>query len=407
MKKVLHTLEYSLPILAGYTIRSKYIIENQKKEGFDPVVITSPLHGKTDQSYKNPEIIDDVRYFRTGYFNTLDMSEPLPLRLLRRYVYSRGYLKGIKWVAGHEKADIIHAHSSYLNGVRGTAAGRALKIPTVYEVRGLWQDTATATLDIDTHHWKYRFIDYMDVKAMKDAHRVVAISQQLKNDLMVKGIKEEKIFIVPNGVDTQLFSPRLKKPELIRKYGLVGTTVFGFIGSIRKIEGLGLFLKRFNELFQKNGNIRVMYIGDGEEEVKELKSIVRQNGLEDKVIFTGRVAHDQILDYYAVIDIFLYPRINCKVNQKVTPLKPLEAMAMGKAVVASDVGGLKELVVDEKTGLLFRADDGAHLIQRCRDLLEHPELIHKLGDQARRWTIKERDWASVIKRYHDVYERLA
>jgi len=405
MKKVLHVLEHSIPKLAGYTIRAKYIIDNQKNQGIAPVVITSPLQGKTNQPLEQYEKIDSIRHYRTGIFNKLDMDSPLPLRLLQRYTYSKKYLKAIKWVAKKEKVHLIHSHSSYLNGVRANAAAHALGIPCVYEVRGLWQDTAMVNANIESSHWKYKFVSYMDRKAMLGADRVVTISQQLKNEIVQKGVKSDHVFVVPNGVDTQIFSPREKHPEILNQYGLGNKIIFGFIGSIRRIEGLSLFLEYLPKLIDKKKEICILIIGNGDE-VNHLEKITQNNNLQQYVIFTGQVNHDQILDYYSVIDIFLYPRIDAKVNHKVTPLKPLEAMAMEKAVIASDVGGLTELIKDGENGLLFHVGDGDHLVRRCLDLLENPLCLGPLGQRARKWVVKERDWAKIVNMYSWVYKKI-
>lgn len=405
MKKVLHVLEYSVPNLVGYTIRSKYIVDNQCHEAIEPVVITSPLQGKTGFPFQQFEEIDSIRYYRTGEFNKLNMTEALPLRLLRRYQYTKAYLKAIKWVARKEKAQIIHSHSSYLNGIRANKAARILGIPSVYEVRGLWQDTATVNVDTNPMHWKYRFVDYMDRKAMLGADRVVTISRQLRDELIQKGVPENRLFIVPNGVDTQIFRPRKKHSKIVEHYKLGKKVVFGFIGSIRRIEGLSLFLENLSKIIGKTKNICFMMVGDGDE-VENLKKITRENNLQEYVIFTGQVDHSKILDYYSAIDIALYPRIDAKVNHKVTPLKILEAMAMEKVVVASDVGGLKELIDDDNNGLLFQVDDGDHLVKRCMDLIENPSLLNTIGKKARAWAVRERDWRKVIKLYNEVYSDL-
>lgn len=399
-------MEHTLPKFAGYTIRGKYIVENQRKEGLDPIIISSPLQEKTNRSYKEYEEIEGFRYYRTGQFNKLDLSEPLIFRLLKRYKYSRGYLKGIKWVASHEGVDIIHSHSSYLNGVRANAAAKALGIPSVYEVRGLWQDTASINEDLDSGSWKYKFISYMDRKAMLGADRVVTLSTQLMNELAGLGVKKDRLFIVPNGVDTNVFIPQDKNTEIIQKYGLENMIVFGFIGTIRKIEGLSLFIEKFQSIIKKTDMVRVLFIGHGDE-IENLKKIVHSRNLDKYVHFVGSVPHNEVLDYYSVIDILLYPRIDAKVNHKVTPLKPLEAMAMKKVVIASDVGGLTELVKEGTNGLLFKAGDGEHFIKRCLEVIENPDMINSLGEKAREWVVRKRDWSNIIKLYNNVYEGLA
>lgn len=405
MRRILHVLEHSFPRLVGYTVRSKFIVDKQLKEGLYPVVITSPLQQRTRRHLNDYEEIDSVRYYRTGRFNNLKMERPLPLRLLQRYAYSRAYLKAIKWVAEKEKVQIIHSHSSYLNGVRGNEAARMIGIPSVYEVRGLWHETGSVIDGIRPTHWKYRFVDYMDWKAMFGADKVVTISQQLKAALIDKGVAENRVFVVPNGVDTHIFSPRQKNPEILKKYRLQDKLVMGFIGSIRRIEGLSLFLKNLNRIIRRTKRLHVLIVGDGND-VSRLKEIIRLNYLQRQVTFVGRVEHNSVLNYYSVMDVLVYPRINARVNQIVTPLKPLEAMAMEKAVLASDVGGLRELIKDDNTGLLFHADDADDLVRKCLVLIEHPSLIKDLGQRARTWAIQEREWSKVIKQYEQVYSTI-
>jgi glycosyltransferase involved in cell wall biosynthesis len=235
---------------------------------------------------------------------------------------------------------------------------------------------------------------------------VVAISEQLKEELILRGIDESKLWVVPNGVDLDTFSPREKDSKLLARYDLEGKIVIGFIGSIRKLEGLSLLLRHFPELTGPDDDVRLLLVGGGDE-VAVLQELAGKLGIAGKVIFTGRVAHDEVLDYYSVIDIFVYPRIDSKVNQKVTPLKPLEAMAMRKAVVGSDVGGLRELIHEGVNGLIYRVDDGADLVRRCRELIENSSLRESLAHDARRWVERERDWKKIVLKYKELYADLA
>jgi glycogen(starch) synthase len=123
------------------------------------------------------------------------------------------------------------------------------------------------------------------------------------------------------------------------------------------------------------------------------------------VRFTGLVPHDKILDYYSIMDVLVYPRIDARINQTVTPLKPLEAMAMGKVVLASDVGGLTELVQDGVTGLLFAPGDAHDLTEKILALAAQPELRNRLATQAQATVKKEREWSAIASRYSDVYRR--
>ena len=147
-----------------------------------------------------------------------------------------------------------------------------------------------------------------------------------------------------------------------------------------------------------------MLVGAGDE-IQRLKNLVDKFAIQDKVIFCGIVPHKDVMDYYSVIDIFIYPRVDARVNHMVTPLKPLEAMSMGKAVLASDVGGMKELINHERTGLLFRRNDKNDFVKKCLELLGDNNLRVRLGENARDWIKSNRDWSQIVKGYTQVYER--
>ena len=129
-------------------------------------------------------------------------------------------------------------------------------------------------------------------------------------------------------------------------------------------------------------------------------------GVENKVIFTGRVPHDQVQAYYNLIDILVYPRLKMRLTDLVTPLKPLEAMAQGRLVVASDVGGHQELIQDGKTGMLFAANDLDALASKVLQLLSTQELWPRLRAQARSFVEKQRSWPISVAHYRSVYGRL-
>jgi glycosyltransferase involved in cell wall biosynthesis len=148
--------------------------------------------------------------------------------------------------------------------------------------------------------------------------------------------------------------------------------------------------------------IRVLLVGGGFQE-EALKRQAAEAGIADRVVFTGRVAHDEVQRYYGLVDVLVYPRHRNRLTDLVTPLKPLEAMAQGRSVVASDVGGHRELIRDGVTGLLFRAGDPASLADTVVRLLGDPALAASLRSNARRFVETERNWGASVRRYRDVY----
>jgi len=192
---------------------------------------------------------------------------------------------------------------------------------------------------------------------------------------------------------------------LLRSLGLEGKTLLGFIGSFYAYEGLNILLEALPAMIASNPDIRVLLVGGGPQD-KELKSLARQLGIAEKVFFTGRVPHDQVQRYYNLIDVLIYPRLKMRLTDLVTPLKPLEAMAQGRLLAASDVGGHRELIEDGKTGVLFKANDANDLAKQVLKFLSEKERWPTLRANARRFVETDRNWTVSVARYKQVYARL-
>jgi glycosyltransferase involved in cell wall biosynthesis len=213
--------------------------------------------------------------------------------------------------------------------------------------------------------------------------------------------------VIPNAVDTTLFR-RTSEPDpvLARTLGLAGKTVIGFAGSFYRYEGLDLLIDALALLAPRHPDLRVLLVGGGPQE-RALREQVRLRSLGDRVMFAGRVPQGQVHRYYELIDVLAYPRHRIRLTELVTPLKPLEAMAQGRMLVASDVGGHRELVRDGETGFLFPAGAAGALAATIEAVLARRADWPRLRDQARRFVESERTWARSAARYADVYESLA
>jgi len=151
--------------------------------------------------------------------------------------------------------------------------------------------------------------------------------------------------------------------------------------------------------------VRLLLVGGGPQEAN-LRARAEQSGISDSVVFTGRVPHSEVTRYYDLVDAFVYPRLSMRLTELVTPLKPLEAMAQGRLVVASDVGGHRELIRDGETGVLFRAGDAAALAEAVLTLFSHRDRWPGLQAAGRDFVERERNWQASVARYEPVYQRL-
>lgn len=187
---------------------------------------------------------------------------------------------------------------------------------------------------------------------------------------------------------------------------LPGRMVVGFIGSFTAYEGLESLMDAVLELNWRGFPVSLLLVGDGADTLKRLKNLHQARGGHPAIIFTGRVPFAEVKRYYSLIDIMPFPRIPAKVCQCVPPLKPLEAMAMEKAVLVSNVAALTEIVRDGETGLVFESGNLPDLVEKLEALITMPDLRHKLAQKGRAWVLAERDWARVSERILRVYERL-
>jgi len=151
--------------------------------------------------------------------------------------------------------------------------------------------------------------------------------------------------------------------------------------------------------------LRWLLVGGGPQE-GELKKLVEQKNLGDRVVFTGRVPHDQVSRYYDLMDVLAYPRLKIRLTDLVTPLKPLEAMAQGRIVVASDVGGHRELIDDRKTGFLFEASRVDALARTIDEVAAQRHCWPEMRSRARRFVENERTWSRSVAGYAPVYAEL-
>jgi len=389
--RILHVLDHSIPLHSGYTFRTLAILREQRKLGWQTVQLTSPKQGATAVL---KEEVDGWTFHRTPSTHGAGLVQQMRLTAER-----------IAAVVRETGPDLIHAHSPVLNALPSLWAGRWLGLPVVYEMRASWEDAAVDHGTTTEGSLRYRLSRAMESFALRRADAITTICEGLRGDIAARGIDPACITVIPNAVDASTFTFGVPADaELRRSLGLEGAVVLGFAGSFYGYEGLDVLLEAARQLLPKHPNLRVLLVGGGPEEA-ELQAQSAAAGLNDRVVFTGRVPHGQVQRYYEQIDVLAYPRRPIRLTELVTPLKPLEAMAQGVMFVASDVGGHRELVRDGETGTLFKAGDASALAAAIDGLLAQRDRWPARRAAARRFVEVERSWAGSVARYREVYRR--
>jgi PEP-CTERM/exosortase A-associated glycosyltransferase len=394
--RILHILDHSIPLHSGYTFRTLSILKQQRALGWETFHITSPKQG----SYTKAEETVDSEWV---FSRTPQQSWMNRLPVLNQLAVINNLARRLQQVAEQVKPDILHAHSPALNAIAALRVGKRLGIPVVYEIRAFWEDAAVDHGTSSEGGLRYRLTRAMETYAIKNVAAVTTICEGLRSDIIERGISSGKVTVIPNAVNIDDFHiGETADTALAHELSLEGKTVLGFIGSFYAYEGLDVLLKALPIMLVANPAIHLLLVGGGPQE-SQLKSLAQQLGVAAHVTFTGRVPHEQVQRYYNLVDVLVYPRLRMRLTELVTPLKPLEAMAQGRLLVASDVGGHVELIDDGKTGILFKADDPQALANKVLGLINQPERWPALRTAARSYVENERNWPVSVARYQAVY----
>ena len=389
--RILHVLDHSIPLHSGYTFRTLAILREQRRLGWETLQLTTPKQGPGQALH---EELEGFKLYRTPSREGTGLWRQMRLTAAR-----------IAEVVKAEKPDLVHAHSPVLNALPALWVRLWQPTPVVYEMRASWEDAAVDHGTTTEGSMRYKLSRALETFALRRADQITTICEGLRSDIGARGIRADKVTVIPNAVDVTSFQfGRPADPELQQRLGLQGATVIGFAGSFYGYEGLHLLVEAVRRMRARHPKLRLLLVGGGPQEAA-LKAQVAKNGLGDTVIFTGRVPHAEVQRYYELIDLLAYPRLPIRLTELVTPLKPLEAMAQGRIFVASNVGGHRELVRHGQTGYLFPAGDAVALQSALEEALAQREQWPQLRAQARRFVEQERTWVNSVARYADVYAR--
>ena len=396
MKPILHILDHSLPEQSGYASRSHAILSALAgHHGVNVEAITSPKQGPCENEFDD---IDNIRYWRSQFPHGMATGgitgQVQTIRYTAKSVRARVAVSG---------AGLLHAHSPCLNGL----ATSRIKLPLVYEMRSSWEDAAVSNGTTTEGSLRYRVSRALETRVARDADAVVVICEGLKQELIERGLRADKITVVPNALPDSMFLPvdDADVNTVRDRYNLRDKKVIGFFGSFFDWEGVDALVETLPVVLAAVPDACLLLAGGGLQEAG-LKARGARLGLGEKVIFAGRLPSADVRACYRAADLMVYPRIKMRLTDMVTPLKPLEAMAHGVPVLASDVGGHRELIENGKTGVLYKAGDNDALAAGVVDILEARVPTTEIAQAARAWVERERRWSVAAERYLSVYDLL-
>ena len=411
--RVLHVAATSVPFTNGYTMRLRSVLQQQRDRGLQPTVITSPFYpGRLDPP--GPGRFDGVPHRRSRHpaetggggawgaavrgLRRLQRSGralgPAAIVLEERLLLRR-FAAQIEAAAREEGAELIHAHTPYRCGLPSLQVARRLRVPCVYEVRGIWEDTAVADGNLAPGGAGYRYVRGREDVALRGADAVVAICESLAEEARRRGADPNRTFVAPNGADLERLdgaTSLARRDAAALRAELPPGDVVGYVGSVRPLEGVDELVAAVAAPRAAGRQAVGLVVGDGPS-LPALREQARRLGVADAVAFPGRVPPADVGAFYDLIDVFVVSRRSSRVTDLVTPIKPLEAMGRGKAVVMSDLPALRELGQQADAARFYRAGSVPDLVTAAARLLDDPAARAELGARARAWVAHERSWS--------------
>lgn len=412
---VLHMVGRVLPeTQTGYTLRTQYTAMAQKRKGLRVAVV-----GQSGISGEEIDVGRQYTYQGIDYHllpgsarNESTIDEWLRHNIVELSALVRDL-----------KPSILHAQSDFFNALIVNAVGRVYGIPTVYESRGFWEESWLSR-SIDANDWTLNSRHLFEMYGEPDAYvlrkhaeevaraqpdHVFTLAEVMKRHIVDSSIREfddDYVSLVPNAVELTNFPQLERDHSLSSEIGIPdGTVTIGYISSMVEYEGIDTLIDAFEKVQQScNFSICLLLVGNGDY-LPKLKEIVEQREIQN-VFFTGRVAHEDVLRYYSLIDIFVVPRKASTVTNLVTPLKPFEAFSTGRTIIVSDVGALQEIADESGAMETFRAGSSDSLAERIIYLLDNPEVRVAMGARGREWVKNHRSWDNNVNEYYRVYRKL-
>jgi len=226
--KILHIFDHSIPLHSGYTFRSRAILREQRKRGWETVHVTSPKHAAElvaqGKDVPAEEDVEGLHFYRAPLpggalaklpaFDQLAVIDTLAQRLSQ--------------VIPEVQPDILHAHSPALNGVAALRVAKRFQLPLVYEVRAFWEDAAVDHGTCREGDLRYRATRAMETYVLKRATAVTCICEGLRGDIEARGVSAEKVTVIPNAVDIEHFQVGGAPDAVLQQeLGLMGKQVLG------------------------------------------------------------------------------------------------------------------------------------------------------------------------------------
>ncbi len=390
--KILYVSQYFPPEMGAPAARVIELSRHWVAQGHDVTVLTGfPNHptGRVAADYRKKlrrlvmrERIDGINVVRTWLL-------PFPNRKPYERILNYSSFCVSAAIAGLflSRPDVVIATSpQLLVGLSGWWLARLKRIPFIFEVRDLWPESLVAVGMGNRASMLHRTLTVIAKFLYRKSDKIVVVTPAFKDHLMRRAVPEGKIFVVQNGVETNLFDPNRQGPNVRWNLGLEGKFVVSYIGTMGIAHGLQKVLESAAQLRQSHPEIQFLFVGEGADK-QRIMSLARSANLEN-VRFVDEQARERIPGYIAASDVCLVLLKDSDIFKTVIPTKMLEFMSCARAVILGVDGQARKIMEEANAGLFIRPENAEDLTAAILQLAGNPELRSELGRNGRKFILQ-------------------
>lgn len=410
--KIAYVLHNTLPYASGgYATRGHGLGEAIQDKGFEIVMIGRPgFPLDIKREMRESEVLTEQNIDGLNY--TFTLSPRRDKTSLQEFIELAAEELTKKFM--EVRPSIIIAASNHLTGLPALIAARKLGIPFIYEVRGFWEITRISREPEFEYTEFYKILCDLETIVADRADHVFTLTTPMLEELEARGVTSNKITLLPNSCNPDRFEPKLRDYELASTLNIPNhVPVVGYIGTFVQYEGLDHLAEACGLLKSRNIEFRLLIVGNENTATNEkgpitqkILEVAKLFDFEDWLIMPGRIPHEEVEAYYSLIDVAPFPRKPQPVTEMVSPMKPLEAAAMKKAIIVSSVRALTDMITDEVNGLVFEKGDISDLSKQLERLISDEKLRYQLGENARVWVETERTWSITANTMKNVLDQV-
>ena len=333
---------------------------------------------------------------------------PLPKKSKIKYI-----IQLLKLVTRHH-FDIVYTRN-IMKGIIGLLIKKVCKSKLVFEVNGISQDERRLiekqlTKRKKLNSIKTKFFGYLEIFVIRKADAIIAVTQGIKDYLINHGVDKNKVWVIENGANTELFKP-IKNSDILKKFKNKlhineDENVVSFVGNLAPWQGVEYLIHAASLIVEKMQKTKFLIVGDGIMREK-LESFVKELNIEHSIIFTGTAPYENVPEYINISDVCVAPFIRTRnESMGLSPLKIYEYLACGKPVVASNIKGVGNLLEDSNSGISVPSDNPNELAKAIIKLLKDKQLREQMGNNGREIVSNSYSWEITARKTKEVFENI-